>query len=212
MKNSLKLISVSLLTAATLAPTAQAEVTANVALTTDYVWRGLSQNQEDPAIQGGFYYAHESGFYAGVWAANVSFGDASTESDLYAGWSKVFESGLGVDAGIIEYIYHGSDLAGDNDFTEYYLGLSYVGFNVIYSAGDEFSDHYEIGYSYDFEKVSVSATYGNYDTYSYYNAGVSTEVGGIGLALDYWDTDSDAKLALGDVADSRVVFTISKEF
>jgi len=52
------------------------EISANVALTTDYVWRGISQNQEDPALQGGFDYAHDSGFYLGAWAANVNFGGA----------------------------------------------------------------------------------------------------------------------------------------
>ena len=74
MKNSLKLASVSLLAAAALAPAANAEITANVALTTDYVWRGVSQNtDESPALQGGFDFADESGFYAGVWASNVNF-------------------------------------------------------------------------------------------------------------------------------------------
>ena len=52
---------------------ANAEISANVALTSDYVWRGVSQTLEDPAIQGGFDYAHDSGFAAGVWASNVDF-------------------------------------------------------------------------------------------------------------------------------------------
>lgn len=212
MKNLIKAASATLLTSALIAPAAQAEITANVALTTDYVWRGISQNQEDPALQGGFDYAHDSGFYLGAWAANVNFGEASTELDLYAGWSTEFESGFGLDVGIIEYTYHGSDVASDNNFTEYYVGLSYAGFGVLYSIGDEFDDHIEVSYGYDFEKVSLGATYGDYDSYSYFKVGVSTEVGGIGLALDYWDADGDADLAFGDDADSRLVFTISKEF
>ena len=59
-------------------------------MTTDYRFRGISQNDEDFAIQGGFDYAHDSGFYAGLWASNVDFqiqtvDDASAELDIYAG-------------------------------------------------------------------------------------------------------------------------------
>lgn len=210
MKNSTKTLSVSLLLgAAFLAPTAQAQVSANVAIQSDYVWRGISQNAEDPSIQGGFDYAHESGFYVGIWGASVDFGGVeSTEADVYAGFSGETEGGFGYDVGVIEYTYHGQDGASDSNFTEAYIGVSYAGFGVTYYAGDEFDDLIELSYGYDFETVSLSATYGDYDSYSYYQAGVSTELGGIGLDLSYWDTDVD------DVpeADGRVVFTVSKEF
>ena len=46
---------------------------ANVTLTSDYVYRGISQTNEDPALQGGFDYSHESGFYLGVWASSLEF-------------------------------------------------------------------------------------------------------------------------------------------
>ena len=213
MKNSSKLLCSSVIAASGLvAQIAQAEITANVALTTDYVWRGVSQNQEDPAVQGGIDYAHESGFYLGAWGANVSFGGASTELDLYAGWATEFDSGFSLDLGIIEYTYHGSDVADENDFTEYYVGLGYAGFGFIYSIGDEFDDQWELSYGFDFESISLGAAYGDYDAYSYYTIGISGEAGGLGLALDYWDTDSDGEDLFGDDADGRVVFTISKEF
>ena len=48
-----------------------ASVSANVTLTSDYVWRGLGQTAGNPAIQGGFDYASDGGFYAGIWASNV---------------------------------------------------------------------------------------------------------------------------------------------
>lgn len=191
---------------------ANAEVSANVALTTDYVWRGISQNQEDPALQGGFDYEHESGFYAGVWGSNVNFGDASTEIDLYAGWSTELDSGLGIDIGVIEYTYHGSDLADANDFTEAYIGLSYGGFSATYSAGDEFNDHFDIGYGHDFESFSLSLTYGNYDDYAYFMVGASTSFGNLDWSLDYIDADSDADVLFGDDADGRLVLTVSKSF
>jgi len=207
------------LSAVLAASAANAEISANVAIQSDYVWRGVSQNMADPSIQGGFDYAHESGAYAGVWGASVDFGGVeSTELDLYGGWGKEFENGVGIDLGLIEYSYHGGDNASDSNFTEAYIGASYAGFAAYFYAGDEFDDLIEISYSYDFESgFSVATTYGDYDAYSYYNLGVSTELNGIGLDLSYWDTD----ISLGDVAgdqdafdlvDGRVVFTISKEF
>ncbi len=204
---------------ALLAPVAQAEITANVAIQSDYVWRGVSQNLSDPSIQGGFDYANDSGFYAGVWGASVDFGGVeSTEMDLYAGWGMEFENGVGLDLGLIEYTYHGGDNADDSNFTEAYIGVSYSGFSAYYYAGDEFDDLVEVSYGYDFESgFSIATAYGDYDAYSYYTFGVSTEVEGIGLDLSYWDTD----ISLGDLGgdqnsfdlvDGRVVFTISKEF
>lgn len=195
-----------------IATSAQAEVSANVALTTDYVWRGVSQNQEDPALQGGFDYGHDSGFYAGVWGSNVSFGGASTELDLYAGWATELDNGLGVDVGYIKYTYHGSDAAGDNDFDEAYIGFSYSGFGATYSIGDEFDDHWEIGYEHSLGSVDISANYGDYDAYGYYKLGIAGELEGLGWAVDFWSNDNDGERIFGDDADSRVVFTLSKEF
>ena len=61
-------------------------VSANVTFTSDYVWRGMTQS-DGPAIQGGFDFEDESGFYAGIWGSNVNFNDgAGSELDYYAGY------------------------------------------------------------------------------------------------------------------------------
>ena len=51
-------------------------VSANVSFTSDYIWRGMTQS-DGPAIQGGFDYANDSGFYAGIWGSNVNFNDGA---------------------------------------------------------------------------------------------------------------------------------------
>lgn len=211
MKKTLnKLLSGSLIASALMSPLAHAEISANVAIQTDYAWRGISQNAEDPSIQGGFDYAHDSGFSAGVWGASVDFGGAeSTELDIYAAWGTEFDNGVGFSVGLIEYTYHGQDGASDSNFTEYHVGLTYSGFGVTYFVGDEFDDNIEVSYGYDFEQgISFGATYGDYDSYSYYQFGVSGEVKELGIDLSYWDTDIDNVAE----ADGRVVLTISKEF
>ncbi len=224
MKNSIKALSASLIAAAVIAPTAQAEITANIALTTDYVWRGISQNtDESPALQGGFDYGHESGFYAGVWGSNVNFGgNESLELDIYGGWGTELDNGVGLDFGLIRYSYHGASDSSDLDFTEFYAGVSYAGLGFTYSVGDELGDQYELSYGYDLEAVSLAVAYGSYDVsgdsddYDYYSAGVSGSFGGdsdIGWDVTYWGTSSDAEVLFGDdLSDGRIVFTISKEF
>jgi uncharacterized protein (TIGR02001 family) len=90
-------------------------LTANVGLFSQYVFRGLAQSNEKPAIQGGADYAHASGFYAGTWLSNVSwFSDTnagnsnSLEWDLYGGFRKSWDNGFTGDVGYLRYEYPGS--------------------------------------------------------------------------------------------------------
>ena len=90
-------------------------LTANVGLYSQYVFRGLAQSNEKPAIQGGADYSHASGFYAGTWLSNVSwFSDTnagnsnSLEWDLYGGFRKSWDNGFSGDVGYLRYEYPGS--------------------------------------------------------------------------------------------------------
>ena len=77
----LSLIGVSMLSIS--AGASAATIEANVGIASDYVFRGFSQTDEEPAISGGFDYGFDNGFYLGTWASNVNFGDdASMEWDL----------------------------------------------------------------------------------------------------------------------------------
>jgi uncharacterized protein (TIGR02001 family) len=120
--------------------------TGNFALTSDYVFRGVSQTQNEPAVQGGFDYAHSSGVYIGTWASNVdwvSLGykeDSSMEIDLYGGYKGTLGD-FGYDVGAITYYYPGDDVAGatDPDTTEVYVGASWKFLSAKYSHA--VSDH-----------------------------------------------------------------------
>lgn len=97
--------------AATMTGVAHAETTftGNVALTTDYAFRGISQTNEDPAIQGGFDVTSGT-LYAGTWASNIDFGaaaDAQLELDVYGGWKPVVGP-VTLDLGVIGYLYPGA--------------------------------------------------------------------------------------------------------
>lgn len=122
-------------------------LTGNITLTSDYVFRGVSQTQNGPAIQGGFDYAHASGFYIGTWASNVdwvSLGykeDSSMEIDLYGGY-KGSVGDFGYDVGAITYYYPGDQISGANDpdTTEIYLGANWKFVSAKYSY--VVSDHF----------------------------------------------------------------------
>lgn len=100
-------------------------VTGSVALVSDYRFRGVSQSDEEAALQGGFTVTHESGLYAGTWASNLAgwgaFGGANLELDLFAGYKRQI-GGATVDVGLTWYMYPGG--ASLTDFAEPYVKVS----------------------------------------------------------------------------------------
>jgi uncharacterized protein (TIGR02001 family) len=112
---------------------AQAQVTGNLGLTSDYRFRGISQSQNAPAVQGGIDYAHSSGLYVGNWNSSVSSqvytSGAGVESDLYAGYKKDVYKGITIDIGSYNYFYPRattSAATGSNfDTYEAFAGVGY---------------------------------------------------------------------------------------
>lgn len=105
---------------------AAAEVTANAAVTNNYIWRGITQTNDGAAVQGGIDWAGGPGFYAGTWLSNVDFSgvddagfyvpDTGYEMDVYAGWGGE-AGGFGYDLGVITYQY---PVSPEFNFTEVY--------------------------------------------------------------------------------------------
>jgi uncharacterized protein (TIGR02001 family) len=95
------------------APAAEpSPLTANVTLVNDYRYRGISQSNFQPAIQGGFDYAHPSGFYIGNWNSSISWisdankgTSAPVEMDFYAGFKHDWSTGFIADVGVLQYYY-----------------------------------------------------------------------------------------------------------
>jgi len=107
-------------------------VTANVALTNAYFFRGLNYTRERPAVQGGFDISHSSGFYVGTWASNVdsnAFPNANSEIDVYGGFAKEF-GGFLVDVGVLQFLYPSGQVF---NTTEVYGGVTWGMLNVKYS-------------------------------------------------------------------------------
>jgi uncharacterized protein (TIGR02001 family) len=138
--------------AQTPAPAAKPEpeftFTGNVGLFSQYVFRGLTQTNEKPAVQGGFDLAHKSGFYLGTWASNINWVadfvpppnsvSASMEWDFYGGYKGSLPADFGYDLGVLYYWYPGNyDNAPPNytkpNTTELYAALTWKFLSLKYS-------------------------------------------------------------------------------
>ena len=108
------------------APPKPVTVSGSVALVSDYRFRGVSQTDEEIAIQGGLTVTHESGLYVATWASNLAgwgtFGGSNTELDLVGGFKTEVASGVSVDVGLTWYMYPGG--ASKTDFAEPYVKVS----------------------------------------------------------------------------------------
>ncbi len=216
-------------------------LTGNVGLVSDYAFRGVSQTAGDPAIQGGFDYAHASGFYLGTWASNVSeamydeslvgsgTGSANLEWDFYGGYSGKVGEDFGYNVGLLKYYYPG---ATDYDTLEAYAGVTWkwFGLKASYSLDDYFgvpnSDgtvYWDASFSYELPaKVMLSAHYGwtrfsgagnGALDYEDWKIGVSKEFGGFNFGLAYTDTDLPAAHVKGEnVTDGRWIVSVGKAF
>ncbi|TNE77568.1 MAG: hypothetical protein EP334_06500 [Gammaproteobacteria bacterium] len=194
------------------------ETSANVTLTSDYKFRGISQNDTEIAVQGGFDVAFDSGFYAGIWGSQVDFDyesseDANLELDYYVGYSGDITDNLSFDVGYLYYDYPGSDgiefdLTGtrDFDYQEVYASLSYQDLTVGFAYSDDYwletGDFYYVYADYGFELpggFSLGLHYGYND-------------------FEYADDDSKAKdreqafLSDGEDSYSDYSITLSKSY
>lgn len=148
------------------------EVTGGLALTSNYMSKGTSLSDNNPALQG-YVEADSSGAYVGLWMSSVDGGADNVEADLYLGYRNSLPNGLNYDIGYTRYIY---DKSG-NCCGEFTFGIDHVqpgaanlGASLAYdpasktrtvdvSAGYEFSD--QLGLSATLGKVQRGPTFGD---------------------------------------------------
>ncbi len=207
--------------AAAAAPASPHTLTGNMAIVSDYRFRGISQTYLQPAIQGGIDYSHSSGFYLGNWNSSVSGysypNGGGIEMDFYGGFKKGFGD-FTFDIGLLQYYYPKATIAGEKlDTLEAYIGLSWKWLTAKYSItttdwfgvnsistgtanGDsEGSGYLELNASYEIApKLTLVGHFGqqtvkNYGNLDYtdYKIGVTYDMSGWILGAAYIDTDAD---------------------
>ena len=211
------------------------ELSATATFTTDYIFRGVSNSDENPAVQASFDATYGI-FYAGIWGSNTDFGDG-IELDYYAGitpkwWNITF------DIGGLYYNFPGFTSI---DYFELKTGASWTGGNWTLGVTNYWSpDNFGLGVDSNATEGSVSYTFAgklfNFFTpsvsgligyqayedivpdYTYWNAGLTLGfMENWSADIRYWDTDySDAECFINSGGfgncDARVVGTISASF
>lgn len=218
--------------------TGPVEVTANVAITSEYRFRGVDLSGGELAIQGGVDVAHESGIYVGTWASSLdetTLGFGSTELDIYGGWSGDLAEGLSADVGAIAYLYPDAG-PGDFDVFEFYGSLTYglgpaeITTGVAYSpkqdslgSTDNLYLYTDVGFGIPNTPLTLTGHLGYTDGFLTFTTdskafdwsiGAEAAIGGTPLTLGvaYTGAEGDIVAPAYDFVDDAFVITLSASF
>jgi uncharacterized protein (TIGR02001 family) len=191
-------------------------ITGSITAVTDYRFRGVSLSDKKPAIQPTININHESGFYVGTWASNLS--DTPTydqaEIDLYAGFTKELASGTTLDAAVVYYYYPKG--SGDSDYFEPYISLAHTIGPVTAKAGAHWAPSQNATGNQDLiylygqlsaaipdSPITLTAKVGNQDlgTSSYWDWSLGASIAAsdkVSIGLNYVDASTNSVFAPGD--------------
>ncbi|KZN30335.1 hypothetical protein N480_05135 [Pseudoalteromonas luteoviolacea S2607] len=209
-----------------------ADLSTTITAASDYTFNGVSQTQNDPAIQGSIDKSFDSGFYVGSWASNVDFGDTDIEWDFYIGKYHEFNTAWSVDYGVAYYTYHGASESSDGNYPEAYAKFGYnnalgkTEFNFWYS-WDYFG--VDVGHTiamvaHTFEIAPNHSVRASFDvsnsldgdkwlwkddekSYHHYRLAYQTSLDAFNIELAAENTNLDI-----DTADERIVLSVSRTF
>jgi len=206
---------------------------ANIAYTTDYVYRGITLSDDGPAVSGGFDWGY-SGFYLGTWASSISpVAGESVEIDWYGGYGGEI-SGISYSLDLLYYYYPGAASGADLDFFEFGGSLGYtfaapleptLGFSVMHSedgtGGTDSETYYKSNLDLSLPaEFGLSFTYGYQDFdedkvgingYNHWGVDISKSLSIFDFTIGYSDTDSNGESFEGDGTE-KIVFTVGASF
>ncbi len=226
-----QLISLALLALMPLAAQAQEEDSSgfnwNAAATSEYMFRGISQTDDHPAIQAGAGYSFSNGLYVGGWVSNVDFGaadqDTDAEIDTFIGWNGDLGA-TNLDVQLVRYNYVGepdgvdyayNELIGKLTFAENYTAtLGYTNDYLNTSTDSIYAGlggSWEVGAGVNLTAgLGYTTVQGPEDGYLDYSVGANRDFGPVNIGLGYIGTDNTAEDLFGqDNTEDRVVLTFS---
>lgn len=145
----------------------QAEISANIGATTEYVRDGISETRGKPALQGGITWLSNTGLYAGIFSSGVERKEdhAMYEHDLFAGFYLPLTDHIATDISVTRYTW-----AGDRDIKNqaYTEGSLRVLINDAMTLGWRETGNYlgsgfdmrrlELGYTWQFSDFSLEVS------------------------------------------------------
>lgn len=217
---------------------AHATVSGQVGFVSDYRFRGISQTDENFAVQGGMEYAPGAGLYVGTWASSVDFDDgdeASTELDVYLGYGRSLGEHWSWGVTAFHYAYPGAADSLDYDYSELMPRLSYspewgeAGLGVAYSpdffaaSGDAL--YYDaalslalprdmsLGLHAGYQSIEKNGRFGTPD-YMDWSLSIGIGLAGLDWSLSYIDTDLDRDECFGgaDLCGGTAVLSVTRGF
>lgn len=199
--------------------------------TTDYAFRGISQNDERATVQAAFDYSHESGFYAGIWGSGIDFGNQGpeVEVDTYVGFGFPIGDAFKGDVQFLRFNYVGGSNGSELAYNELIAKLTWndlITGTIAYSndvfASDETGIYYNLAAKRAWESgIAIFAGIGYYDlndtyavgdSYLEWSLGVSHTFGPAEVSLTYVDTNDDGNDLFGKLAGNRVILAAKVGF
>lgn len=214
-------------------PASAAEFSGYLTLTTDYVWRGVTQSDGNPAAQLGGEVNFRSGFYAGLWGSTIDIDSGSgrqrdVELNYYAGISHDLSRRWRIGAHAVVYTYPGQTGFFDYDYEEYGFSVNYddrawleYAYSPEYWGFETESHNIELIAEWAAGKhLVLSAAVGFFgfsgfldDSYAYWNVGVTWPIRRLGIDLRFHDTSGPVPIVSEpDRADPRAVLSLSVTF
>ncbi len=212
------------------------ELSYNLALTSDYRYRGLSQSRLNPALQGGADYTHNpSGLYAGVWLSTIKWtkdagGDGDVEMDFYGGKRGEIAKDISYDVGGLGYVYPSNgldpsantfELYGQLGFGPFYAKYSHSVTNLFAAPDSKNSGYLDLGFNNEVYAgyvlnlhVGHQNVKNNGDfSYTDYKVGFTKDVGFATVALAAVYANTDAYIGKGkNLGKTGAVLTLTKTF
>lgn len=219
----------------------EVSVSGNVAMTSDYAFRGISQTSENVAVQGGFDFGIDPGLYIGAWGSSLNFGEtdpvgrAHMELDVYGGFAPTVGP-VALDVGALYYAYPGVTESYNYDFWEAYAGagtefgpvgvgvfgawspdfFAASGTGLFYSADASISvpdTPFGLDGSIGYQSIEDNGAFGTPD-YTVFNVGASVGYWGLDFGIAFTGTDLEEEDCFGgsELCESRVIFSVGSSW
>src|SRR5688572_24888562 len=216
------------------APLYAGELNGYLTVASDYVFRGVSQSNEDPTVQAGLDYLHDSGVFAGIFVAHIDYpaspfrpDPGDLEIDAYLGYSHAAARDWTWDVALLHYDFPDSD-SFDYAYQELAANLHYRDrLRVGATVSDDIRGSDSTGWTSEIElrhplgeRFQLSGSIGRYEfertdwqDYAYWDFGVSAVFDPVTVDLRYFDTSEEAETFAGrSLTGSRVVASVSVGF
>ncbi len=207
------------------------EFSARATLTSEYIYRGLAMSDGDPALQLGVDYAHDSGFFGGVWASTIDiespFSERDFELDFYAGYHHQFQSPFSATVTVMRYTYPGQTGGHSYDYNELLVSATWrdrysieLGYTDDYNGLGGDGVHWELQFDQPVANAwVVGATLGRNDLsdlggarYYYWDVGASARFSRLIVDLRWFDNEELYRYTVPESAGSRLVLSLSLAF